>query len=72
MTGINHFVSSSDGEAIAEPLYRGLTNVTFPYVLDIAQKGWKEACNSDPSLLKGLSLDHGKVICKEIIKEMVV
>ena len=49
-----------------------LTNVTFPYVLDIAQKGWKEACNSDPSLLKGLSLDHGKVICKEILKEMLV
>ncbi|TXE16833.1 alanine dehydrogenase [Psychroflexus gondwanensis] len=49
-----------------------LTNVTFPYVLDIAQKGWKEACNSDPSLVKGLSLDHGKVICKEILKEMLV
>ena len=26
MTGINHFVSSSDGEAIAEPLYRELDN----------------------------------------------
>jgi|GEM_PF-4887458 len=72
VTGINHLVSSSDGEAIAEPLYRGLTNVTFPYVLDIAQKGWKEVCNSDPSLQKGLSLDHGKVICKEILKEMLV
>ena len=49
-----------------------LTNVTFPYVLDIAQKGWKEACNGDPSLQKGLSLDHGEVICKEILKEMLV
>jgi hypothetical protein len=26
VTGINHFVSSSDGEAIAEPLYRELDN----------------------------------------------
>jgi alanine dehydrogenase len=41
-------------------------------VLDIAQKGWKEACNGDPSLQKGLSLDHGEVICKEILKEMLV
>jgi hypothetical protein len=27
VTGINHFVSSSDGEAIAEPLYRELDNL---------------------------------------------
>lgn len=49
-----------------------LTNVTFPYIMQIANQGWKAACDNNPSLKKGLSLDHGKVICKEILKNMVV
>jgi alanine dehydrogenase len=46
-----------------------LTNVTFPYVLEIANKGWKDACASNPALAKGLSLDEGEIICKEILKD---
>jgi alanine dehydrogenase len=49
-----------------------LTNVTFPYVMQIANKGWKDACASNPALEKGLSLDHGNIICKEILKELAV
>lgn len=45
-----------------------LTNVTFPYIMEIANKGWKAACDTNASLAKGLSLDKGKVICKEILK----
>lgn len=45
-----------------------LTNVTFPYVLEIANKGWENACETNTSLAKGLSLDKGEVICKEILK----
>jgi alanine dehydrogenase len=47
-----------------------LTNVTFPYVMKIANMGWKKACESNPALEKGLSLNQGKVVCKEIMKEM--
>ncbi len=47
-----------------------LTNVTFPYVMQLANQGWKAACENNMSLKKGLSLDHGEVICKEILKEM--
>jgi alanine dehydrogenase len=49
-----------------------LTNVTFPYILQIANQGWKAACDHNPALKKGLSLDHGNIICKEILKEMKV
>jgi alanine dehydrogenase len=45
-----------------------LTNVTFPYIMEIANKGWEEACASNPSLAKGLSLNKGEVICNEILK----
>ena len=33
-----------------------LTNVTLSYVLRLADLGWKEACDRDPSLSKGLNI----------------
>lgn len=45
-----------------------LTNVTLPYVLALANKGWKKACTDDPSLNKGLNIAHGEVVYKEIIE----
>ncbi len=45
-----------------------LTNVTLPYVLALANKGWKKACADDPSLNKGLNIAYGEVVYKEIIE----
>lgn len=45
-----------------------LTNVTLPYVLKLANLGWKEACKEDASLQKGLNVVSGKVVYKEILK----
>ncbi len=45
-----------------------LTNVTLPYVLDLANKGWERACAEDASLNKGLNIVSGEVIYKEIIE----
>ena len=43
-----------------------LTNVTLPYVLKIANKGWKEACSQHPDLKKGLNIIKGDVVYSEI------
>ena len=43
-----------------------LTNVTLPYVLKLANKGWQHACGTDTSLEKGLNIVEGKVVYKEI------
>ena len=43
-----------------------LTNVTLPYVLRLAQKGWEKACNEDATLAKGLNVVGGKIVYKEI------
>ncbi|MGB5555955.1 MAG: alanine dehydrogenase [Flavobacteriaceae bacterium] len=45
-----------------------LTNVTLPYVLKLANLGWKNACESDTSLQKGLNIVEGEVVYKEIIE----
>jgi len=38
-----------------------LTNATMPYVLKLADKGWKAACRADPALAKGLSTHEGEL-----------
>lgn len=39
-----------------------LTNATLPYAIQLANKGWKEACRSNPSLRCGLNIVAGKVV----------
>jgi alanine dehydrogenase len=43
-----------------------LTNVTLPFILSLANNGWKQACNLDDSLAKGLSIVNGVVLHKEV------
>nr|WP_298996872.1 alanine dehydrogenase [uncultured Allomuricauda sp.] len=43
-----------------------LTNVTLPYVLKLANMGWRSACNLDKSLSKGLNIVEGEIVYKEI------
>ena len=43
-----------------------LTNVTLPYILNLANNGWEEACSKDKSLAKGVNIVNGKIVYKEI------
>lgn len=46
----------------------GLTNVTLPYVIKLANQGWEKACENDDSLAKGLNIVKGEVVYKEIVE----
>ena len=39
-----------------------LTNVTLSYAIQLANKGWKEACATNESLKKGLNVINGAVV----------
>lgn len=43
-----------------------LTNVTLPYVLSLAEKGWERACSEDAALQKGLNIVHGEIVYEGI------
>ncbi|MGJ5642661.1 alanine dehydrogenase [Formosa sp. S-31] len=43
-----------------------LTNVTLPYVIKLAELGWKEACQSDLTLNRGVNIVNGEIVYKEI------
>ena len=40
---------------------RALTNATLPYVISLAEKGWKAALQADASLALGLNTHEGFV-----------
>jgi len=46
-----------------------LTNVTLPYVVALADKGWKRALSDDPSLAKGLNVAAGHVTYAAVADE---
>jgi alanine dehydrogenase len=39
-----------------------LTNATLPYALQLAEKGWKKACQDNHELKMGLNVVNGKVV----------
>ena len=39
-----------------------LTNVTLPYVMALADRGWRAACGADPALAAGLSTSGGELL----------
>jgi alanine dehydrogenase len=43
-----------------------LTNVTLPYILEIANRGWRAALLADPSLAGGLNTHDGAVTCQPV------
>ncbi len=40
-----------------------LTNVTLPYIMEIARYGWREALRRDPSFAPGLNTHDGAITC---------
>jgi alanine dehydrogenase len=43
-----------------------LTNVTLPYAVEIANRGWREALRRDPSFALGLNTHEGQVTCQPV------
>lgn len=43
-----------------------LTNATLPYALQLADKGWKKACQDNNELKLGLNVVNGKVVYKGV------
>ena len=47
-----------------------LTNATMPYVLQLADHGWRAACRSDPALAKGLSTHDGALLSERVAADL--
>jgi len=58
---IHYCVANMPG-AVPRTSTIALTNATLPYALQIAGKGWKQACTDSAPLRKGLNVVNGKVV----------
>jgi len=47
-----------------------LTNSTMPYVLKLANNGWKAACQADAALAKGLSTHEGALLSEQVASDL--
>jgi len=59
--GIVHYCVANMPGAVARTSTLALGNATMPYMLALADKGWKTACADDPHLLAGLNTHAGKL-----------
>ncbi|OJI93487.1 alanine dehydrogenase [Planktotalea frisia] len=59
--GIMHYCVANMPGAVARTSTIALGNATMPFMLALADKGWKQACADDPHLLEGLNVHAGKL-----------
>ncbi|MBW3244437.1 alanine dehydrogenase [Epibacterium sp. DP7N7-1] len=59
--GIMHYCVANMPGAVARTSTQALGNATLPFLLALADKGWKQACADDPHLLNGLNVHAGKL-----------
>jgi alanine dehydrogenase len=59
--GIMHYCVANMPGAVARTSTQALGNATMPFMLALADKGWKRACAEDRHLLAGLNVHAGKL-----------
>ncbi|MYL34121.1 alanine dehydrogenase [Pontibacillus yanchengensis] len=64
--GVLHYAVANMPGAVPRTSTIGLTNVTVPYALQLANKGYQKACLEDESLLKGINTLDGYVTYKAV------
>ncbi|MDF5404523.1 alanine dehydrogenase, partial [Vibrio parahaemolyticus] len=61
-----HYCVANMPGAVARTSTFALNNATLPYIVKLANKGYREALLEDKGFLEGLNVIHGKVTCKEV------
>ncbi len=64
--GVVHYCVTNMPGAVPRTSTYALTNVTFPYVLEIADKGWERALQEDRALAKGLNVYEGVLANRKV------
>lgn len=60
--GVVHYCVANMPGAVPYTSTLALTNATLPYAIQLANKGWKQACSDNADLRLGLNVVDGKVV----------
>ena len=64
--GVVHYCVANMPGAVAKTSTMALTNATLPYALQLANKGWKKACQDNDEIKLGVNVVGGKVTFKGV------
>jgi len=64
--GVMHYCVANMPGAVPYTSTLALTNATLPYAVQLANKGWKQACKDSNELTLGLNVINGKVVYKGV------
>ncbi len=59
--GVVHYAVANMPGAVPRTSTQALTNATFPYLLQLANKGWRSAASDNQALYKGLNIVEGQL-----------
>ncbi len=68
--GAVHYCVTNMPGAVARTSTFALTNATLPFVIALAEKGWRKALAEDPHLLNGLNVHAGKVTYQAVAQDL--
>jgi alanine dehydrogenase len=64
--GVVHYCVANMPGAVPRTSTHALTNATFPYVLELADKGWERALHENRALAKGLNVCRGMLTNQKV------
>jgi alanine dehydrogenase len=64
--GVIHYCVTNMPGAVARTSTFALNNATLPFVLALADKGWRKAVADDAHLRNGLNVHAGKITCRPV------
>jgi len=70
--GIMHYCVANMPGAVARTSTIALGNATMPFMLALADKGWKQACEDDEHLLRGLNTHNGHLTYDAVGKALEI
>jgi alanine dehydrogenase len=68
--GVVHYCVTNMPGAVARTSTFALTNATLPFVIALAEKGWRKALADDPHLLHGLNVHAGNVTHEAVAHDL--
>lgn len=68
--GVVHYCVTNMPSAVPRTATFALNNVTLPFVIALADKGYKKAFLDDPNLLNGLNIYKGQITCEAVANDL--
>lgn len=68
--GVIHYCVANMPGGVPKTSTYALNNATLPFVLSLADKGWKKALTDDPYLRAGLNVWSGQITCQPVAEAL--